>query len=44
MAIESEEVEAEIAREMLEVHRASYGVGAEAVHVHLCGRLSSRCA
>ncbi len=37
MAIESGEVESEIAREVLAVHEANYGVGANATHVHLAG-------
>jgi hypothetical protein len=37
MAIDSEEVEAEIEREVLAVHKANYGVGSKATHVHVAG-------
>ncbi len=37
MATEQGRVEDEIAREVLAVHEASYGVGATETHVHLAG-------
>ena len=37
VAIESGKIESEIAREVLAVHEANYGVGSKATHVHLAG-------
>jgi uncharacterized protein YbcI len=37
VAVESEEVEAEIEREVLAVHKENYGVGSKATHVHVAG-------
>ena len=35
--IEPTQVESQIAREVLEVHQATYGVGAKETHVHVTG-------
>jgi uncharacterized protein YbcI len=37
MAVDSEKVESEIAREVLAVHEENYGVGSKATHVHVAG-------